>query len=58
MGSLVGHPQGRAHVAQAHALLRQQPSGLSHLSGSAGLSLARLLAQLLSLLEVRGDLVR
>ncbi len=58
VGSLVGHSQSRAYVAQAHALLHQQPSGLSYLSRSTGLSLARLLTQLLSLLEVRSDLVR
>lgn len=48
VGSLVGHSQSRAHVAHAHALLRQQPSGLSYFSRSTGLSLARLLAQLRS----------
>jgi hypothetical protein len=57
VGSLVGDAQRRAYVAQAHTLLRQQPRGLPYLSRSTGLSQARLLAQLLGLLEVSGDLI-
>jgi len=57
VGSLVGDAQRRAYVAQAQTLLRQQPRGLPYLSRSTGLSQARLLAQLLGLLEVSGDLI-